>query len=197
MSDATAREHAETETGELEPGLRLFSISRRELIPATRLKLTRLLLLKAAAEALFVVALASSFFYYTFVSRVHGAIDDARMDGNIVVTGWAVDDAEPTSHVEVQLFIDGRFASSRLADEPRTEYAQGENASGERHGFVFQLPQQTSGEHEARVYAVRGGVHDMRRTLHLVGHPISLRAMSSAMTTRDEVKLSWDETQVR
>jgi hypothetical protein len=44
--------------------------------------------------------------------------------------GWAFNSAAPEGPVEVQLFVDGRFFASQLADAPRPRLGQGR---GERN----------------------------------------------------------------
>jgi hypothetical protein len=85
------------------------------------------------------------------------------------VRGWVVDRSEPSAAVEVQLYVDGRFAASALAGEPRPDVSEKGFAEDERHGFVFNLGATQPGEHEARVYAVHASHGDTRRTLQQIG----------------------------
>jgi hypothetical protein len=48
-------------------------------------------------------------------------------------------------------------------------------AGDEWHGFVFPTPKLSSGEHEARVYAVHSNGAGSRRTLQLIGKPFRFR----------------------
>ncbi|MCA1594224.1 MAG: hypothetical protein LC754_16680 [Acidobacteria bacterium] len=170
MSDAATLEPTDTETGNNQPGLRVSaSGARSALLPAARKTLTNLLLAKSVAEALLVAALAVGFYYLAFNPFFRGTVDVVDAER---VAGWAVDDSQPDARVEVQLYVDDHFVSSRLADEPRPDVLNAGRAADERHGFVFVLPTQTSGEHEARIYTVHASGGGVRRTLQILGRPI-------------------------
>lgn len=173
MSDAATRDETTTEAGATRLGLRLSS---HALSPAARRRLTYLLLAKSIAEALLVTAVAVGFYYYAFNPYFRGAVDVADAAR---VAGWAVDAARPQSRVEVQLYIDERFVASTTADVPRPDVLAAGRAADERHGFVFDLPPQRAGEHEARVYFVHSSGGGARRTLQLVGRPVSFRVASA------------------
>jgi hypothetical protein len=173
MSDAAARREGDTETGDNAPRLRVsVSAPFAPLSPPARRRLAHLLIAKSIAEALIVGALAVGFFYLAFNPYFRGSLDyaDSR-----IVSGWAVDDARPSSRVEVQLYVDGRFVASGFADQPRPDVLAARRAPDEHHGFVFRTPTTGSGEHEARVYAVHESGGGARRTLQLVGRPLQFR----------------------
>ncbi len=137
-----------------------------------RARLIHLLLGKAAVELCFVTALAVNFAYTNFNPYFRGAVDKADAQ---TVAGWVVNDAaaNPSAPVEVQLYVDAQFAGAQLADRPRPDVRAAGRAPDERHGFSFNVPPpfSSSGEHEARVYAVHADEPGRRRTLQLVGHP--------------------------
>jgi hypothetical protein len=136
-----------------------------------RARLTNFLVAKSIAEALFVGALAVGFYLTVFTPYFRGSLDyaDARH-----IAGWVVNQAEPGSHVEVQLYIDGRFAGDSTADVLRADVKAAGRAADEFHGFVFDTPPAlTPGQHEARVYAVHMSGAGLRRTLQLVDKPIT------------------------
>lgn len=164
MTDAP-REQTDTEAGPVEPGLRV-SVSGASPPPGARRRLVNLLLGKAALDLLFVCALAAGFHYAAFRPSFRGALDQADARG---VRGWVVDKAEPGGRVEVQLYLNGRFAAAAEATEPRPDVAAAGLAPDERHGFVFRLDP-PPGEYEARVYAVRESSAGRRRTLQQIGH---------------------------
>jgi hypothetical protein len=186
MSDATALERNDTETAAAEPGLRVpfnahaASHSHADPLdandetrapvdshsPTRRARLTKLLLAKLTIDLLFVAALAVYTHAVAFRPFYSGSLDYADTKS---VRGWVVDRSEPGAAVEVQLYIDGRFAASALADEPRPDVSEKGFAEDERHGFVFQVNVTTPGEHEARVYAVNASRGETRRTLQQVG----------------------------
>jgi hypothetical protein len=149
--------------------LSVSSPRRPQLTPPARTRLTHLLIAKATVEALFVGTLAVGFYYSSFNPHFRGSVDEASARR---VAGWVVDESRPAAHVEVQLYVDGRFIASRLADDARPDVAAAGRATDERHGFAFPLQAQQAGEHEARVYAVHASAGGMRRTLQLVGDPM-------------------------
>lgn len=170
MSDAGALRQTDTEAGDIHPGLRVSTLGvPRALSPAQRKTLTNFLLFKSVAEALLVTALAVGFYYDAFNPFFRGTIDVVNAGQ---VAGWAVDESRPAARVEVQLYVDGRFVASQLADQPRPDVLAANRATDERHGFVFNLPPQTAGEHEARVYTVHASGDGVRRTLQLIGRPV-------------------------
>ena len=169
MSDAAAREQTDTETDATGHGLRVpFSgdVNPRESAPAARGRLARLVAAKLALDLIFVGAFALYTHAVTFRRGFEGELEHADGRG---ARGWVVDLERPGAEVEVQLFLDGRFAASAVAREPRTDSARGAAAGTGRRSFAFEFDR--AGEHEARVYAVRavrGGAH---RTLQPVGAP--------------------------
>ncbi len=146
-------------------------------------RLTYYLIAKSIVEALLVGALAASFYFTAFHPSFRGLVEEASAQH---VTGWALDEAEPYRRVEVQLYIDGLFAGSRVADISRPDVKAAGHAVDEWHGFRFDVPLLKQGEHEARVYAVHGSGGGMRRTLHLIGSPVrfSVDASPAAILNR-------------
>jgi hypothetical protein len=137
--------------------------------PKMKARLINLLIAKSIAEALFVGALAISFYLTAFTPFFRGTLDyaDARR-----VAGWVVNQAEPQTHVEVQLYIDGGFAGNGKADLSRPDVKAAGRAEDEWHGFVFDTPPLSAGQHETRVYAVHVSGEGQRRTLQLIGKPL-------------------------
>lgn len=138
----------------------------------SRAKLIHLLISKSMAEALLITAVAVGFYYATTNPHLGGVLDNADHDW---VTGWAIDDSHPYSRVEVQLFIDDKFAAAAVADQYRPDVNQAKRAQDDWHGFAFKTPQLSVGDHEARVYAVYSNGAGSRRTLQLVGKPFRFR----------------------
>jgi hypothetical protein len=124
------------------------------------------------AEALLVTAIAVGFYFATTNRHLRGVLD--RADSN-TVTGWVVDEAQPATRVEVQLFIDDTFIADAAADQYRPDVHEAKRAEDDRHGFVFQTPLLRAGEHEARVYALYAGGSGTRQTLQLIGKPFRFR----------------------
>ena len=140
--------------------------------PRARRALVHLLVGKSVLEALLVASLAVAFYAVAFNPFFRGSLDlaDARR-----VEGWVVDASRPASRVEVQLYLDGRFAASAFADQPRPDVRDAGRAPDELHGFRFRVDVTEAGEHEARVYAVHASGGGARRTLQLVGRPLRFR----------------------
>jgi len=133
--------------------------------------LVNFLLAKSVLEALLVGALAVIFFIQAFPPVFRGW-------GEATVTsiaGWVVNVDEPWQRVEVQLFIDNVFIASSKADQSRPDLVAAGWASDEWHGYEFRVPPLSSGEHEARVYALHSSRSKTLGTLQLVGDPIRFR----------------------
>ena len=125
------------------------------------------------AEALLVTAIAVGFYFATTNRHLRGVLDRADRE---TVSGWVVDEAQPSTRVEVQLFVDEKFAGDTLAGQFRPDVREARRAEDDWHGFVFQTPQLSAGEHEARVYALYSSGSGTRRTLQLIGKPFRFRA---------------------
>jgi len=138
----------------------------------SRAKLVHLLISKSIAEALLITAVAVAFFFATTNPYLRGVLDTADKDS---ISGWAVDESRPAARVEVQLFIDDKFAAYAIADKYRPDVHEAKRADDEWHGFVFITPKLPSGNHEARVYAVHTNSSGDRRTLQLIGKPYRFR----------------------
>ena len=87
------------------------------------------------------------------------------------ISGWAVNNASPWDRVEVQLFVDGKFVASRVANESRPDVAAAGWAKDEWHGYNFPLALPGGGYHEARVYALYGR-NRLRKSLQQLGDPL-------------------------
>jgi len=153
----------------------------KAVAPGLKARLTTFLIAKSIIEALFVGALAVGFYLTTFTPFFRGTLDiaDARQ-----VYGWVVNQAEPQTHVEVQLYIDGRFAGTRSANVSRPDVKAAGRAEDENHGFFFDTPPLAAGQHEARVYAVQMSGEGQRRTLQLIGKPFSFSVTTDEAGSR-------------
>jgi hypothetical protein len=141
----------------------------RDDAPRRLARLIQYLIAKSIIEALFVGALAIGFYLTAFAPNLRGELDEANTQR---VAGWAVDNARPQAHVEVQLYIDGNFVASRQADAPRPDVKAAGLADDELHGYIFNPPPLGAGAHVARVYAVHESGAGARRTMQLVGQPL-------------------------
>jgi hypothetical protein len=124
------------------------------------------------AEALLVTAVAVVFYFATTNRHLRGVLDQADRQA---VTGWVVDESQPSTRVEVQLFIDEKFIADTMATEFRPDVHEARRAEDDWHGFVFRTPALPAGEHEARVYALYSAGAGTRRTLQLIGKPFRFR----------------------
>jgi hypothetical protein len=134
----------------------------------THFRLFRLLIAKSIAETFFVGTLAVVFFYTAFPPHFHGW-GEATPDA---IAGWVVNRSAPWRRVELQLFVDGNFVTSGIANLPRPDVVAAGWSKDEWHGYAFAPPPLTVGIHEARVYAIHESGGGIRRTLQLVGNPI-------------------------
>lgn len=137
-----------------------------------RARLIHLLISKSMAEALLIAAVAVGFYFATTNPNLRGVLDNAD---STWVTGWAVDEGNPGSRVEVQLFVDNAFAEAGTADQYRPDVHEAKRADDDWHGFALRMPALHSGDHEARVYAVHPNGNGSRRTLQLIGKPFNFR----------------------
>lgn len=167
MTDAAAREQTDTEAGTQAPGLRV-PFSAGEVLSSTRARgrLRKLIAVKLALDLVFVCGLAVYTHAVTYRAGFEGELEQA--DG-LGARGWVVDLERPGAPVEVQLFLNGRFAASATAAEPVSDEAKGDSSGRDRRAFVFRFEQPRHGEYDARVYAVRERRGGARRTLQELG----------------------------
>ena len=132
-------------------------------------RLAQLLIAKSILETIFVGTLAVVVYVKLFPPTFHGwgeAVVETRS-----ISGWAVNDADPWQRVEVQLFVDGKFVGTQVAQSSRPDVAAAGWAKDEGHGYNFVVTDLGEGKHEARVYALHQS--GKRSTLQLLGDPIS------------------------
>lgn len=139
----------------------------------SRTTFVQLLIGKSLCEALVITAIAAGLFLATTNPALRGWLDHADTQ---TISGWAVDENNPGRRVEVQLFIDDNFIEQRIANELRPDVHQANRASDDWHGFIFNTPKLNAGEHEARVYVLHRGASGSRRTLQIIGNPITFRS---------------------
>lgn len=88
------------------------------------------------------------------------------------IAGWAIDNSSPWERVEVQLFVDGKFHDTVVADRSRPDLSSAGWALDEWHGYHFVIDSLKPGPHEARVYALRNSRNATRKSLQMMGTPI-------------------------
>lgn len=131
-------------------------------------RLVNLLIGKSIAETLLVGTIAVVAYLNAFPPAFHGwgeAVVESRE-----IAGWAVNSAG--TPVEVQLFVDGRFAGTQTAQLKRPDVVAAGWSTTELCGYSFALPSLPAGTHEARVYALHESGAAARYTLQLLGDPI-------------------------
>ena len=148
-------------------------------------RLAQYLIAKSFIEALLVGALAVGFYLTAFNPYFRGTVDEANSQH---VYGWVVNQRAPWMRAEVQLYIDGRFAASRVADLSRPDVKAAGRALDEWHGFEFKMPPLDPGEHEVRVYVVHESGEGERRTLQLIDKPVRFHKEASTAETQTNIK---------
>ena len=138
-------------------------------MPTPNRKLVNVLIGKSIIETLLVGALAVVTFIIVFPPHFHGwgeVTDQA-------IAGWAVNNVEPYQRVPVQLFINGEFVAAAVADLSRPDVSAAGWARDPWHGYEFRLPSLPPGRHEARIYAAHDSGDGNRKSLQLLGNPLT------------------------
>ncbi|MEY2420160.1 MAG: hypothetical protein QOI95_227 [Acidimicrobiaceae bacterium] len=86
---------------------------------------------------------------FTTSSTPFGALDSA----GTTVTGWAIAPSTADS-IAVDLYVDGTYVSSALADLPRDDVAAYWPAYGRAHGFALAVPLSGPGPHTVCAYGI-------------------------------------------
>ena len=143
-------------------------------------KLVNLLIAKSILETIFVGTIAVVVYLNAFPPTFHGwgeAVVESR-----TIAGWVVDNARPWERVEVQLFVDGKFMGTQVAQLSRRDVVAAGWARDEWHGYNFVLNGLTTGTHEARVYSLHASRD--RYTLQLLGDPITFEVKEDGSWSR-------------
>jgi hypothetical protein len=142
------------------------------------ISLVHVLIGKSVVETLLVGALAVFAFMNVLPPyfRGWGEVSDTG------ISGWAVNNAAPWSRVEVQLFVDGKLVAHGVADQPRPDLLTFGWAKDEWHGYTFVISALPAGRHEARVYALHDSGNGARKSLQLLGNPISFQVDRNGRT---------------
>jgi hypothetical protein len=138
--------------------------------PSVATRLLRAVIAKSFIEIALVCVVAPLAAFSTFSPQLRGAIDVA--DGKRVA-GWVHDPRSPGESLEAQLFIDGKFAATELADGNRPDLVKSGVTAKPGHGFDFDLaPLNLSpGRHTAQVYALRRAAGANKILLPVVKQP--------------------------
>ena len=152
--------------------------------------LVHVLIGKSILETLLVGALA----VFTFINILPPHFRGWGEVTNTGVSGWVVNNAAPWDRVQVQLFVDGQFVASGVANESRPDVQAEGWSKDEWHGYTFPVTSLKPGVHEARVYALHDSGAGTRKTLQLVGLPIgfSVDEKGSLLSlSRTDLKTIW------
>jgi hypothetical protein len=136
-------------------------------------RLVNLLIVKSVLDTILVATIAVVVYLNAFPPTFHGWGEAVVQEKSIA--GWAVNDADPWAHVEVQLFIDGKLVGTQLAQLWRPDVLAAGWSKDEWHGYSFAVTDLNPGMHEARVYAVHSSRDGARYTLQLLGDPIKFQ----------------------
>ncbi|HKE55077.1 MAG TPA: hypothetical protein VKB46_00180 [Pyrinomonadaceae bacterium] len=142
-------------------------------------KLVNVLIGKTILEVLLVSAVAVGFYLKAFPPFFHGWGEATPH----TIAGWAVNNAAPWDRVQVQLFIDGKFITTGIANLSRPDVVAKGWARDEWCGFSFPPPSLSEGPHEARVFALHGSGGGVRYTLQLLGDPINFNVNADGSLT--------------
>jgi hypothetical protein len=131
------------------------------------MRIVHILIGKSIFETLLLVSLVVVFFLDAF-PQFHGW-GEVTPQG---ISGWVVNNSAPWDRVEVQLFVNGKFAGRAVANESRIDVVRAGWSEDEWHGYTFPISTDQTGIHEARVYALHDSGQGKRKTLQLVGDPL-------------------------
>ena len=131
-------------------------------------QLVNLLIAKSVLDTILVATITVAVYLNAFPPTFHGWGEAVVPEQRIA--GWVVNDADPWARVEVQLFIDGKFVGTQLAQLSRPDVVAAGWTKDEWHGYSFVVTDLKPGMHEARVYAVHAS--GARYTLQMLGDPI-------------------------
>jgi hypothetical protein len=138
-------------------------------------RLVNVLIAKSVLDTLLVATIAVVVYLNAFPPTFHGWGEAVVQERSI--SGWVVNDADPWQRVEVQLFIDGTFVGTQLAQLSRPDVTASGWSRDEWHGYRFVVSDLNAGMHEARVYAVHSSGSGARYTLQMLGDPIKFEIL--------------------
>ena len=136
-------------------------------LPST--SLVHVLIGKSILETLLVGALA----VFTFINILPPFFHGWGEVTNSGISGLVVNNAAPWDRVEVQLFVDGKFVATGVANESRRDVMIAGWSKDEWHGYTFPITSLRAGLHEARIFVLHDSGQGTRKSLQLVGDPIS------------------------
>lgn len=141
-------------------------------------KLVNVLIAKSMLDTILVGVVAVVVYTRAFPPTFHGWGEAVAASQSI--SGWVVDNADPWRRVEVQLFVDGKFVGTTVAQLSRPDVVAARWAKDEWHGYSFVVSNLPQGWHEAKVYA-----------LHQSGTRYTLQMLGDAIRFQVEENGSW------
>jgi len=137
-------------------------------------RLLRSVIIKSFLDVFFICLVVSLAAFSNFGPLLRGAIDVADQTR---VAGWTYDPQAAGAELEVQLFIDGRFAAAQRAGEPRADLVRAGATINADHGFSFAVEplHLAPGRHLAQVYVVRQPAGRHKMLLPLSEEPLSFQ----------------------
>lgn len=161
------------------------------------MRLAQLLIIKLLAEVIFIAALVINFYQATGPAIYQGwseTISDQDQGGTRGIAGWVVNpqDEASAAPIEVQLYVDDRFAAGASADIPRPDVVAAGRTTNPRCGFYFALASSSlpAGTHAAQVFAVHHGGRTTRRTLLPLGPRLDLTTSASETNVKSFTQAS-------
>jgi hypothetical protein len=112
---------------------------------------------KLVVDLVFVCVIVSLTAFSQSSPLVRGRVDVVEAGR---VAGWVFDPRSPDADVEVQLFVDGRLALAKAANEFRPDLTEAGVSKNPNHGFTFALTELNlpAGSHKMEVFVVRPGI---------------------------------------
>ena len=137
---------------------------------STSTRLLSAIIAKSFVEVILVCVVASLAAFMTFSPQLRGAIDVADQAR---IAGWVNDPRLAEVALEVQLFVDGKFVASQLADLRREDLVSAGVTIRPGHGFSFELEHLnlSAGQHSAQVFAVRDAAGASKILLPITAAP--------------------------
>ena len=145
-------------------------------------KLLNLLIIKSILDTVLVGTIAVVVHLKAFPPTFHGWGE--AVVGSQTISGWAVNNSDPWERIQVQLFVDGKFVGTQVAQLSRPDVVSAGWSKDEWHGYEFTIGGLNTGMHEARVYALHPSRGGARYTLQMLGDPIRFEVNADGRWSR-------------
>ena len=134
-------------------------------------RLTRLLVAKFAFDFLFLIGAVIAYGYAALPPPYRGWTDVATAEA---VSGWVCNAESIDSPVEVQFFMDNKFAGRTTTGLERADILTKYPTMGRLCGFRIGMPPLAAGEHSVRVFAVNLSRRTAEPTFRQIGQTLTL-----------------------